>query len=69
MEILFGTVMEHIPSTYRLDFTLKKDTSNYALKNFEFRDLLDASDIRTDPKALPYISYDRDSCKFICENR
>lgn len=47
--------------TYRLNFTLKKDTSNYALKNFEFRDLLDASDIRTDPKALPYISYDRES--------
>ena len=49
--------------TYRLNFTLKKDTSNYALKNFEFRDLLDASDIRTDPKALPYISYNRDSVK------
>ena len=47
--------------TYRLNFTLKKDTSNYALKNFEFRDLLDASDIRTDPKALPYISYNRES--------
>lgn len=47
--------------SYRLDFTLKKDTSNYALKNFEFRDLLDASDIRTDPKALPYISYNRES--------
>ena len=46
---------------YRLDFTLKKDTSNYALKNFEFRDLLDASDIHTDEGALPYISYDRES--------
>lgn len=46
---------------YRLDFTLKKDTSNYALKNFEFRDLLGASDIRTDPKALPYISYNCNS--------
>lgn len=46
---------------YRLNFTLKKDTSNYALKNFEFRDLLDAWDIQTDPKALPYISYDRNS--------
>ena len=46
---------------YRLNFTLKKDTSNYALKNFEFRDLLDAWDIRTDPKALPYISYNRNS--------
>ena len=46
---------------YRLDFTLKKDTSNYALKNVEFRDLLDASDIRTDPKALPYISYNCNS--------
>ena len=49
--------------TYGLNFTLKKDTSNYALKNFEFRDLLDAWDIRTDPKALPYISYDRASVK------
>ena len=46
---------------YRLNFTLKKDTSNYALKNFEFRDLLDAWDIRTDPNALPYISYNRNS--------
>mgnify|MGYP002767952687 FL=1 len=46
---------------YRLNFTLKKDTSNYALKNFEFRDLLDAWDIRTDPKALPYINYNRNS--------
>lgn len=46
---------------YRLNFTLKKDTSNYALKNFEFRDLLDASDIHTDEGALPYISYDRES--------
>nr|WP_294667038.1 SpaA isopeptide-forming pilin-related protein [uncultured Blautia sp.] len=48
---------------YRLNFTLKKDTSNYALKNLEFRDLLDASDIYTDSSALPYISYDRDSVK------
>lgn len=48
---------------YRLNFTLKKDTSNYALKNLEFRDLLDASDIYTDPSALLYISYDRDSVK------
>lgn len=47
--------------SYRLDFILKKDTSNYALKNFEFRDLLDASDIHTDKGALPYISYDRNS--------
>lgn len=46
---------------YRLNFTLKKDTSNYALKNFEFRDLLDASDIYTDPSARPYISYNRES--------
>ena len=46
---------------YRLNFTLKKDTSNYALKNFEFRDLLDASDIHTDKGAFPYISYDRNS--------
>ena len=48
---------------YRLNFTLKKDTSNYALKNLEFRDLLDASDIYTDASALPYISYDRESVK------
>lgn len=47
--------------SYRLDFTLKKDTSNYALKNFEFRDLLDASDIYTDLSARPYISYNRES--------
>ena len=47
--------------SYRLDFTLKKDTSNYALKNFEFRDLLDASDIYTDLSARLYISYNRES--------
>ena len=31
------------------------------MKNFEFRDLLDAPDIHTDKGALPYISYDRNS--------
>lgn len=49
--------------SYRLNFTLKKGASNYALKNFEFRDLLDAGDIYTDKTALPYISYNRDSVK------
>lgn len=49
--------------TYKIEFKLDRDNSNYALKNLELRDLLDASDIRTDPKALPYISYDRASVK------
>lgn len=47
--------------TYKIEFNLDRNNSNYALKNLELRDYLDASDIRTDPKALPYISYNCDS--------
>lgn len=47
--------------TYKIEFNLDPNNSNYALKNLELRDYLDASDIRTDSKALPYISYNRDS--------
>ena len=49
--------------TYKIEFNLDRNNSNYALKNLELRDYLDASDIRADPKALPYISYNCDSVK------
>ncbi len=49
--------------TYKIEFNLDRNNSNYALKNLEFRDYLDdqSDNIYTDSKALPYISYDRDS--------
>lgn len=43
--------------TYRLNFTLQ-DSSTYPLKNFVFWDYLNYTDIYTDERALPYISYD-----------
>ena len=51
--------------TYKIEFNLDRDNSNYALKNLELRDYLDdqSDNIHTDSKALPYISYDRDSVK------
>ena len=51
--------------TYKIEFNLDRDNSNYALKNLEFRDYLDdqSDNIHTDSRALPYISYDRDSVK------
>lgn len=51
--------------TYKIEFNLDRDKSNYALKNLELRDYLDdqSDNIHTDSKALPYISYDRDSVK------
>ena len=51
--------------TYKIEFNLDRDNSNYALKNLEFRDYMDdqSDNIHTDSKALPYISYDRDSVK------
>ena len=47
---------------YKIYFDL---TSNYPLKDFEFLDYLDdqSDNIHTDPRALPYISYDRASVK------
>lgn len=49
--------------TYKIEFNLDKNNSNYALKNLELRDYLDdqSDNIHTDSKALPYISYDRES--------
>lgn len=47
--------------SYRINFNLHKETSNYSLKNFEFLDYLNYSDNQTDSRALPYISYNRDS--------
>ena len=51
--------------TYKIEFNLDRNNSNYALKNLEFRDYLDdqSDNIHTDSKALPYINYDRDSVK------
>lgn len=51
---------------YKLEFGLHKDGSNYSLKNFElFDDLNYAGDnIKTDSRALEYISYNKDSVKF-----
>lgn len=51
---------------YKLEFGLHKDGSNYSLKNFElFDDLNYAGDnIKTDSRALKYISYNKDSVKF-----
>lgn len=51
--------------TYKIEFNLDGDNSNYALKNLELRDYLDdqSDNIHTDSKALPYISYDRESVK------
>ena len=46
---------------YRLDFILDKANSNYPLENFVFQDYLNHSSNATDSKALPYISYDRNS--------
>ena len=43
---------------YKIKFDVKSD-SNYPIQKFEFRDYLDYSDtFHTDPKMLPYISYD-----------
>ena len=51
--------------TYKIEFNLDPNKSNYTLKNLEFRDYLDdqSDNIHTDSKALPYISYDRESVK------
>ena len=51
--------------TYKIEFNLEGNNSNYALKNLEFRDYLDdqSDNIHTDSNALPYISYNRDSVK------
>lgn len=43
---------------YKLVFTLKKDPSNYPLKNFKFLDYLNHNDNSTDSRILPYINYD-----------
>lgn len=46
---------------YELHFSLDRANSNYPLENFVFQDYLKHSSNATDSKALPYISYDRDS--------
>lgn len=51
--------------SYEIAYKIKFDVnpnSNYPIQKFEFRDYLDYSDtFHTDPKMLPYISYDRTS--------
>lgn len=51
--------------TYKIEFNLDRNNSNYALKNLEFRDYLDdlSDNSHTDSNALLYISYNRDSVK------
>ena len=51
--------------TYKIEFNLDRNKSNYALKNLEFRDYLDdqSDNIHTDSNALPYINYNRDSVR------
>ena len=51
---------------YEIKFGVNSD-SNYPIQKFEFRDYLDYSDIYTDPKMLPYISYDPDSVELHVE--
>ena len=51
---------------YEIKFGVNSD-SNYPIQNFEFRDYLDYSDIYTDPKMLPYISYDPTSVELHVE--
>lgn len=50
---------------YELHFTLDKANSSYPLENFVFQDYLKHSSNATDSKALPYISYDRDSVQVL----
>lgn len=51
---------------YEIKFGVNSD-SNYPIQKFEFRDYLDYSDIYTDPKMLPYISYDPTSVELHVE--
>ena len=51
---------------YKIKFGVNSD-SNYPIQKFEFRDYLDYSDIYTDPKMLPYISYDPNSVELHVE--
>lgn len=48
---------------YTLHFSISKDKSNYSLRNFEFWDYLDYSDIHTDSTVRQYASYDQSSVK------
>ena len=52
--------------SYEIEYKIKFDVnsnSNYPIQKFEFRDYLDYQydNYHTDPKMLPYISYDRNS--------
>lgn len=46
--------------SYKLNFNLYEDGSNYPLRNFEFLDYLDYSIYSTDPTVRSYVSYNND---------
>lgn len=57
-------IVRNKDGSYKVKYKIYFDlTSNYSLKNFEFLDYLDdqSDNIHTDSRALPYISYDRES--------
>lgn len=57
-------IVRNEDGSYKIKYKIYFDlTSNYPLKDFEFLDYLDdqSDNIHTDSKALPYISYDRES--------
>lgn len=59
-------IVRNKDGSYKVKYKIYFDlTSNYSLKNFEFLDYLDdqSDNIHTDSRALPYISYDRDSVR------
>ena len=61
-----GDIVRNEDGSYTIKYKIYFDlTSNYPLKDFEFLDYLDdqSDNIHTDSRALPYISYDRDSIK------
>ena len=59
-----GDIVRNEDGSYTIKYKIYFDlTSNYPLKDFEFLDYLDdqSDNAHTDSKALPYISYDRES--------
>mgnify|MGYP004659358917 CR=1 FL=1 len=46
---------------YQIEFNYGSENNNCSIKEFQFRDSLDSSDIYTDSKMLPYISFVEDS--------
>ena len=66
-----GDIVRNKDGSYTIKYIIYFDlTSNYPLKDFEFLDYLDdqSDNIHTDARALPYISYNRDSVKLYKNN-